>query len=206
MAGEQNHQTHQKLRGAEGLLDLGFFADAAPVLEELAQTDPQNSRVWLAIARVRSRNFTLHSPEIQPLLDKAADCARTVDDYNYLQETAGWYAAIKPYAYARKVDRVLPDTEQLARIKPIRVPLSSEEGVKQAREISRMTFLKFLLIFVLVLGLPVGFIVSCTQGKNPIINAINKADATPDPQSEITLCAELPAHLRAQTPDNPTAP
>ncbi|MBQ8906924.1 MAG: peptidoglycan-binding protein [Ruminococcus sp.] len=168
----QQYTAEDRIRGAEGLLDLEFYEDAAAQYRVLAQECPDDYRVWLGIARIQSMNFTQHSAEVQQSLDRAVDCAKTVDAYNDLQETAGWYAQLKPFAYARQVTRQLPDTEQLAKIKPLRVPLSTEQGVKEARDVSRLKYLKFLLVFVIVLGLPVGFIVSCSEGKNPIINAI----------------------------------
>lgn len=168
----QQNTAEERIRGAEGLLDLEFYEDAAEQYRALAQECPDDYRVWLGIARIQSRNFTQHSAEVQQSLDRAVDCAKTVDAYNNLQETAGWYAQLKPYAYARQVTRTLPDTEQLAKIKPLRVPLSTAEGVKEARDISRLKYLKFLLVFVIILALPTMFIISCSNGTNPIINAI----------------------------------
>ncbi len=167
-ANETELDNKEKLKGAEGLLDLGFYEDAVPLYRELAGACPENYRVWLGIARIKTRNFTVHGCDVQAELDRAVACARTVDDYTELQETAGWYATLKPYAYAETVEREQPDVEQMERIKPIRVPISSAAEVEEARQVSRLKYLKFLLLFVVIVGLPTGFIVSCSAGKNPL--------------------------------------
>ena len=143
------------------------------MLTRLAEACPENYRVWLGLARVRSRNFTAPDAETQTLLDRAADCAKTVDDYASLQAVTGGDPPLKPFSPPEAAVHEMPDVAAMERIKPIRVPLASEETIREAREASRLRFLKFLLGMVIIVGLVVAFVVSCSNGVNPIMNAID---------------------------------
>ena len=89
----------QAIRGAEGLLELGLFTEAEAVFRQLAQEAPEHYRVWLGLARLRSRNFTQPDPNAQGLLERAASFAMTVDEYNDLKATVGSYAQLPPFAH-----------------------------------------------------------------------------------------------------------
>lgn len=171
----------QAIRGAEGLLELGLFTEAEAVFRQLAQEAPEHYRVWLGLARLRSRNFTQPDPNAQGLLERAASYAVTVDDYNALKAAVGSYGTLPPFAHGAQVPDRMPDVEQLEKLHPISVPVSSQEAVLEAREAARLKYLKFLLVIVLVIGLPTAFIVSCSNGSNPITNALL---SEPDPEPE----------------------
>ena len=123
----------QAIRGAEGLLELGLFTEAEAVFRQLAQEAPEHYRVWLGLARLRSRNFTQPDPNAQGLLERAASFAMTVDEYNDLKATVGSYAKLPPFAHGAQAPDRMPDVEQLEKLHPISVPVSSQEAVLEAR-------------------------------------------------------------------------
>lgn len=190
----------QAIRGAEGLLELGLFTEAEAVFRQLAQEAPEHYRVWLGLARLRSRNFTQPDPNAQGLLERAASYAVTVDDYNALKAAVGSYGTLPPFAHGAQVPDRMPDVEQLEKLHPISVPVSSQEAVLEAREAARLRYLKFLLVIVLVIGLPTAFIVSCSNGSNPITNALL---SEPDPESEASAPATQPAATEAAAETEP---
>lgn len=190
----------QAIRGAEGLLELGLFTEAEAVFRQLAQEAPEHYRVWLGLARLRSRNFTQPDPNAQGLLERAASYAVTVDDYNALKAAVGSYGTLPPFAHGAQVPDRMPDVEQLEKLHPISVPVSSQEAVLEAREAARLKYLKFLLVIVLVIGLPTAFIVSCSNGSNPITNALL---SEPDPEPEASAPATQPAATEAAAETEP---
>lgn len=188
----------QAIRGAEGLLELGLFTEAEAVFRQLAQEAPEHYRVWLGLARLRSRNFTQPDPNAQGLLERAASFAMTVDEYNDLKATVGSYAQLPPFAHGEQAPDRMPDVEQLEKLHPISVPMSSQEAVLEAREAARLKYLKCLLLIVVVIGLPTAFIVSCSNGVNPITNALLS-----DSQQEVPPPTTHPATTEAATEPEP---
>lgn len=188
----------QAIRGAEGLLELGLFTEAEAVFRQLAQEAPEHYRVWLGLARLRSRNFTQPDPNAQGLLERAASFAMTVDEYNGLKATVGSYAKLPPFAHGAQAPDRMPDVEQLEKLHPISVPVSSQEAVLEAREAARLKYLKCLLLIVVVIGLPTAFIVSCSNGVNPITNALLS-----DSQQEVPPPTTHPATTEAATEPEP---
>lgn len=188
----------QAIRGAEGLLELGLFTEAEAVFRQLAQEAPEHYRVWLGLARLRSRNFTQPDPNAQGLLERAASFAMTVDEYNDLKATVGSYAKLPPFAHGAQAPDRMPDVEQLEKLHPISVPVSSQEAVLEAREAARLKYLKCLLLIVVVIGLPTAFIVSCSNGVNPITNALLS-----DSQQEVPPPTTHPATTEAATEPEP---
>ena len=199
----------QAIRGAEGLLEMGLYTEAEAVFRRLAQEAPEQYRVWLGLARLRSRNFTQPDPNAQGLLERAAACAATVDDYTDLQQAVGSYMTLPPFSHREQVPSRMPDVEQLEKLRPISVPVSSQEAVLEAREAARLKYLKFLLVVVLVIGLPTLFIVSCSNGSNPITNALlsNNANTTevPPPTTQAPA-TEAPTEAPTEPAGCPYAP
>lgn len=157
--------------GAEGLLNLEFYEDAKSVYDSIYTKCQTHYRYWLGMARYNSQNFTDVNMHTRNFVENAFDCVKSIDEYLYLKAAIPDLSMIKPYSNYILPETPKPNTNEIDDLKAPRIDISYEISIAEARKGERLKYLKFLLLLVILLGLPVGFIVSWNNDVNPIMNA-----------------------------------